>query len=736
MKWKLDLKALLLLTAATALFFWPTWVAGYRFPRGGGDLWGQLYPVWSYVSRWLRQGCFPLWSTKMMAGDPIISEAQYGLFNPLNWPMFIFSPIPPWMITARAIASLWLAGAGLYLYLRHAPIWHVSQPAALIGALAYLGSDPFISHLGHPQFNDTMAWVPWVLIGLEYAARIRCAIPPAGLALGLLLLAGHGQAALYALALIAGYGLWMIGRGGIRHAPHRAGRLVLVAMLAAGIAAPGLLPSLERLPYTDRAAVPPASGEYEFHLGMWIDFVSPWFHGRGVKGFWGPWDRVETGYSGVVTLALALLGIASQWKRPRSWVLIIAGMITVLFALGHQGPLYPLVDQLPLFNATWKTGRAIYVLSLILAIAAALGIDALHITRGIYLWVIGVTLLGILLWVGAPGLAADTPTGPHYVQALDGLRFAAIVLIATSALGLAIRHDVRWAPMALAMILLAELTATSAFADIEPPQTQPDPHQAAIDYLRTDSGWFRVDVDGRARGLWSPAAVMAAGFEVPQGTGNPMELVAYTQFYWAIPYKGSPAYQILGAKYIITPNDALPGGEGIWPVFTEDPVIDIHLNTNALTRVWLVYKTHPVSTLEEAYNLIFSPDFDPTQLATVEYGPALNSAGRGILEVLAYHPNRVAIEVDTDQTALLVLSDLHYPGWKASIDQDPATLHKTNGLFRGVVVPPGKHRVEMRFYPFSLRLGTALLGATLLVVGMVCVQLMRDQPSARPSENG
>jgi len=722
MRWH-DLKVILLITAATALFFWPVWLAGYRFPRGGGDLWGQLYPVWAYVGEWVRRGSFPLWHTRLMAGDPIIAESQYGLLNPLNWSLFLVSPIPDWMVLARGMLSLWLAGVGLYLYLRHSPVWGLRTSSALVGAFAYMFANPFIAHLGHPQFNDTMAWLPWVLLGLEYAARVRRAIPLAGLALGLLLLAGHGQAALYALVLVAGYGVWLVGRGGSRHAFHRLGRLVLVALLAACIAAPGLLPSIERLPYTDRAAVPPASGEYEFQLGMWIDFITPWFHGRGVKRFWGPWDRVETGYVSVVALALAFLGMVRDGAHPRTWFLVSAGMIATLFALGYQGPLYPLVDHLPFFDATWKTGRAIYILSFVLAMGAAVGAEALYRVRniGIYLWSAGVGLFAIFLWIVAPNWSAAAPTADHYTRALVGLRFAAVVLLATAVWGYVARQGRRRAATGLLMLLLVELTATSAFADVDPPQNHADPHAAAIDYLRADPGWFRVDVDGKARGLWSPAAVVAAGFEVPQGMGNPMEIVAYTQFYWAIPYKGAPAYQVLGAKYIVTPKDALPGGEGIWPVFTQDPLIDIHLNTNALTRVWLVYQTHPVTTLEEAYGLIFSSDFDPVRVATVKGDLALEGTGRGTLEVLAYRPNRVTLIANTDQPALLVLSDLLYPGWQAYVDREPVKLYSTNGLFRGVFVPPGEHEITMRFFPTSFRLGLGLLGMALLMVGFPCI---------------
>jgi len=781
MKKRQDLNAIIYLSGATLLFFWPIWLAGYRFPWGGGDLWGQLHPVWNYVAAWLRRGVFPLWSTQMMAGDPIIAEMQYGLLNPLNWPMFLASPIPPWVISLRGTASLWLAGVGMYGYLRHSPVWHLEQVAALVGATAYMFSAPFLEHLGHPQFNDTMAWLPWVLWGIDGAMRRARAIPQAGLALGLLLLAGHAQAALYALLLVTLYALWRICQGlsgrtstgtSLPRALRRAGRLALVALMAACIAAPALLAGLERLPYTERALVVPPEERhgYEFRSEMWVDFISPYFHGRGVKGFWAPWDRVESGYVGVAALALAILGLLADiirdlpprppshlgrgsqkstlpssvpprgregWLREgsnRAWFLLLTGVLVYFFALGRDGPIYPLLDDLPLFDASWKTARAIYVLAFTLAAGAALGVH--HAARGrrgiVYGWACVLLLIAVVIWARTPVWVLRVPLGAFQARARAGLRFAALMIAGTALLAMLYRCAFQsartyegsrcaYARAGLLLLLLAELVATGALADIEKlPQAADDPHAKAISYLKGDTGWFRVDVDSKARGLWSPAAVMAAGFEVPQGTGNPLEIALYNQFYWAIPTKGAPAYQLLGAKYIAVPKDALPGGEGIWPVFNDDPLIDVHLNTNALPRAWLVYRTVSVATLEEAYDQVFAPDFQPAQVATVKNGPALEGQGEGWIEVLAYGPNRAAFKVTNSAATLLVLSDLLYPGWVARVDGERAPLYATNGIFRGVALAPGEHVVDMHFRPTSLRIGVGLaaMAGLALVVRM------------------
>ncbi|MDF1514501.1 MAG: YfhO family protein, partial [Anaerolineae bacterium] len=304
-------------------------------------------------------------------------------------------------------------------------------------------------------------------------------------------------------------------------------------------------------------------------------------------------------------------------------------------------------------------------------------------------------------------------------HALEGMTLAAGLMVAAAVCGgLAQRY--RWWRSGLVLLVLVELVATGALADAErSPSQQNNPHRAAVAYLQADDGWFRVDVDGAARGLWSPAAVMAEGFAVPQGTGNPMEIITYNQFYWGVPHKGMPAYSVLGAKYIIVPKHAQPGGEGIWPVFEEDQTIDIHLNTNALPRVWLIYRTLPVNSLEAAYAYVFSADFDPEVTATVTGGPLLSESGSGRIEVVAYRPNRAAFFVETSAPSLLVLSDLLYPGWKARVDGMDVPIWTTNGLFRGVLVPAGAHRIEMRFVPISLRMGLGFLLMALMIMAKI-----------------
>ena len=61
-------------------------------------------------------------------------------------------------------------------------------------------------------------------------------------------------------------------------------------------------------------------------------------------------------------------------------------------------------------------------------------------------------------------------------------------------------------------------------------------------------------------------------------------------------------------------------------------------------------------------------------------------------------------------------------GWTATVDGEPAPLVRTNAVFRGVPLPPGRHRVEMSYFPQGLAWGGALGGLGL--VGLLALGVL------------
>ena len=83
-------------------------------------------------------------------------------------------------------------------------------------------------------------------------------------------------------------------------------------------------------------------------------------------------------------------------------------------------------------------------------------------------------------------------------------------------------------------------------------------------------------------------------------------------------------------------------------------------------------------------------------------------SGAGEVEITDYSPARVELSVRALGDRILFLSDIHYPGWEATVDGKAAKLYRADYAFRAVFVPAGEHRVVIRFRPRSVAVGAGI----------------------------
>ena len=76
-----------------------------------------------------------------------------------------------------------------------------------------------------------------------------------------------------------------------------------------------MLPSLEMTRYSLRAGLSyEEATAYSLPPAALAATFSPLLFGRGAAEFWGPWERVETMYVGVVPLILAGFAFRRKWR--------------------------------------------------------------------------------------------------------------------------------------------------------------------------------------------------------------------------------------------------------------------------------------------------------------------------------------------------------------------------------------------------------------------------------------
>jgi hypothetical protein len=158
-------------------------------------------------------------------------------------------------------------------------------------------------------------------------------------------------------------------------------------------------------------------------------------------------------------------------------------------------------------------------------------------------------------------------------------------------------------------------------------------------------------------------------------------------------------------------------------------------NLKALPRVWPVFHAEPVPD-QDQLQLIRGEvmegreiPFDPTQTALVDpadaskldpvlFKPAEPAGESEAVSIIKREPDRMEISTEMNRPFLLVMSEVTFPGWRARIDGREVELLRINYLLRGLALTPGKHTVEVFYWPRSMILGAwiSLAGVVLLMV--------------------
>jgi Bacterial membrane protein YfhO len=188
--------------------------------------------------------------------------------------------------------------------------------------------------------------------------------------------------------------------------------------------------------------------------------------------------------------------------------------------------------------------------------------------------------------------------------------------------------------------------------------------------------------------------------------------------------------QSLSRKLLYLQLDA-----GRWQAERGVDGLQILHNTRALPRAWLVTEAEAVDS-EEALRRIRGEGtikFDPRRTALLEVRPTElpplpggDVRPESTARITSYEPNHLVIETSAPTTTVLVVSEIFYPGWAASVDGQPTSINATDYLLRGVALPAGPHKVEMRYTAPAARNGAIISALTLLVLCALAVNARRQ----------
>lgn len=384
------------------------------------DLRHHHYPwrVWA-AAQWL-EGIVPWWSSQTANGYPLLAEGEGGFLYPPA--MVLFALLPSGLALDWTILGHYAwAGLGVYLYLRaDAPGASGPRGRALSPAAAWLGgavwaySGLMVSHTLYLGMQNAMAWIGWALWGAR-AQRW----PVVALAVGMMGLAGHPQAAAFGGLLCAADAL-RLGLSAPSRGRYAASCAAAVAVGVA-IASPQLVASLELSRFSMREGgvgaafanigklpiVEVLNGVLPalFGFDRPVDVQQTYYH-RGAS-YWGmgedAWEMCF--YVGFPVAVLAWHGL----RRAPWWGVVAAAAMALMVG----GPLWALVRLLPGFGYFRFPVRFSIALTFALAVLAAHGLDALRGSRAVarrptllaaWALFVGFLMGGLALRAGEPAL--------------------------------------------------------------------------------------------------------------------------------------------------------------------------------------------------------------------------------------------------------------------------------------------------------------------------------------------
>jgi uncharacterized membrane protein len=693
-----------LLAAITAAFW------GHRMyidrPAGHGygdsDMVRFHHPLAIYLHEELRRGRLPVWNPYQLAGEPLLATQSAALLYPPG--VLLRAALPPARgLEVHALLHLVIAGFGMSLLTGRLGL---GAPARLAASLAFMLSGPVLRLLYQVPCLSTVVWTPmmlWAALGLIREGRVPWAGALAVVS-SLAFLGGYAQGFVYQAQLtivfaVVGLVLWVPPRERWRRVALGGGSVALWTGLVAG----QLLPTLELAGQgtrsftgvTPRQAALASIGPAELVRGLLG--LAPETADTMSRDFYQHWNVASVS---VLVLPLLLCGLAARSLRPH-WAFF--GSITAAagaFMLGPATPVFRTYYALPFGNLFRVPTRMGVIYACAAAVVAGIGVQGAMAALG-RRQVRGslVTATGMLLAIGVGLDMYRRSALPFLHPALEpaGPRAPAELLDRIGRTPEEQRTFVaEGGVLGVKLGMMHRRFVVPTYSDMLPGA-----------YTRYFMGADHPLWHGNQ--VWRPDT----GPLIPQRL---LDLMSVR--YYAIDHTRHAAPQML---------ELLAGrpGEAVGPVhLVERP--------EAAPRAYVVHRALHEPDAQWARRLLTNRGFDPRAMAVVDrpvpgLAPKVRM-GSDSATIARYSEHAVTVTATCRSACLVVLTDLHYPGWEATVDGHPTEMYRANMLFRAVRVDRGTHRIEFRYRPWSVRLGLLATCGTLglLVVAVVFLSLVRS----------
>ena len=688
--------------------------------RDQGDF---FYPLKLYTADRLRAGEIPLWNPLSGAGEPWLANGQAGVFYPPSLLFLIPSPA-----VAGILFLLIHFAIGAWGMRRFLSQEGVSESGALFGAAVFASSGFAASLATFWNHFGAWAWLPLAAAIARAGVRSRGALLSLALVVGLQAMAGSpevsGLTILIAVALsflprADAERPWLDSRR--RPAVRTAGAILLGLAIAAWV----LVPMGELALHSDRTGAIPASEREPGAISaraLAVSLASPRATDRT---FWLPSLLVGP-------LVLVVAAAAFFEREGRALVLVLAALALLGLLVAAGGPPGSWLRALPPLDRVRYPEKALAATVFGLAALSGLGLDTLRFRGGdqvprlVFLLLAAGGLAVALLAPAPPVVRAATALGLLIALALAlgaGRReLPGRLLAGTAAISLVVGYAVANRPLftfAPESAVRAKPEALDGLERLSGRVLTPPP-AALSDWVVRDAAFDESTLERQRRAL--------AGYT------NLLFGIATVRTAAALPTEGARAI----ARAVDDADDPVRAAGPASARVLWSPFRPTRLPSRVVDSFFRapLAPYRPRLSFARSYRIEPDPDRAWRRAASgeVDLGrevlldsepsprPTERAAPLLVARLAEDRPERVVAELTTNSPGVLVVTDLHYPGWIAEENGKRLPILRADGLFRAVALGAGTHRVTFRYRPLSVAIGAAISAAALLTVAFLAYQ--------------
>lgn len=542
--------------------------------------------------------------------------------------------------------------------------------------------------------------------------------------------------------------------------------LAAAVILAAGIAAVLLVPVRQYAAYSIRGGSGAGGLDYGYATGWslhpkeMLTFIFPWAFGYGAPTYWGamPFTNYPN-YLGIVTVAFGLF--ACRYVRDRrKWFLIASILFATVLSFGKFLPILygPMFKWLPYFNKFRVPVMALIVQQLAAVAVMAMGVEEFLKRRdekrlprwlepGRMKWIIVGAAIALFLIVIASGGIKSTIAGNQAIASrisagnldrassgfvADLLKTVAVVLVLFVIAFFAVSRRVLANTIVLAIAIVAVADLLMEDRNILHPEKGWPGSQAIIadrnardeiarpdavtNFLKADTTLYRLfPVPAAQLGQWSYGSPLFSenrfmSFGIYSlGGYHAAKLKAYQDvmnaMFDAFNKGAYPAaiVDMLNVKYFLALFPLFREGSS-FPLVLQSGNAYVYENPGALPRAFCV-DAYRVLSKKDALAALGAPDFDPSREAILQEEPSIrpeSSAGSSV-RITEYRLNSISLAAHAEKPCILVVSEIAYPDWHATVDGADTPILTANYCLRAVPLAPGDHEIRMHFSSRTLR---------------------------------